>query len=161
MLIATGGQSAGHILIVEDERIIARDLTSTLAGLGYTVVGAVTTAEESIAEAARLQPDLILMGIRLHRALDGMHAAEAIHASRDVPIIYRADASDDETLQRAKRSHPLAYLVKPFNAVELRCAIEIALHKHEIDARLREREQWLATMLRSIGDAVVATDRNS
>jgi PAS domain S-box-containing protein len=161
MLVATTGQSAGRILIVEDERIIARDLTSTLAGLGYAVVGAVATADAAITEAARLQPDLILMDIRLHGTLDGVHAAEVIHRSRDVPIIYLTAHSDDETLQRAKRSQPLAYLVKPFKAAELRCAIEIALHKHEIDARLHDREQWLATLLRSIGDAVVATDRNN
>jgi PAS domain S-box-containing protein len=104
------------------------------------------------------RPDLVLMDVRLAGAVDGVQAAWAIRQHHDIPVIYLTAHTDEETLRRARETEPLGYLVKPFSAPELRCAIEIALHKHEIIARLRERELWLATTLRSIGDAVVATD---
>jgi PAS domain S-box-containing protein len=100
------------------------------------------------------------MDIRLAGTLDGVQTAEKIRSEQDIPVIYLTAHSDDETLRRARDTGPFGYLVKPFKAPELRCAIEIALHKHEIDSRLREREQWLATTLRSIGDGVIATDAN-
>jgi PAS domain S-box-containing protein len=147
-----------RILIVEDERIVAMDLAGTLNELGYSVVGMAARGEEAIARADELRPHLILMDVRLGNGLDGIQVAEVIRRSRDVPVIYLTAHSDDETLHRAARTEASGYLVKPFTSPELHCAIEIALHKHVVDARLRESEQWLATTLRSIAEAVIATD---
>jgi PAS domain S-box-containing protein len=147
-----------RILVVEDERIVARDLADTLGGLGYAVVGLAATGEQAISLYGTHRPDVVLMDIRLAGPMDGIEAATRIRAQHDVPVIYLTAHSDHDTLLRAKRSGPQGYLVKPFRSAELRCAIEIAIHRHEIDARLRRREQWLATTLRSIGDGVVATD---
>jgi PAS domain S-box-containing protein len=147
-----------RILIVEDEAIVADDLADTLRSMGYVVVAIARSGEHAVEIAGDLVPDLVLMDIRLGGAMDGVEAAGRIRHNRDVPIIYLTAHSDKETTRRAKQTEPFGYIIKPFKAPELRCAIEIALHKHEIDARLREREQWLATTLRSIGDGVVATD---
>lgn len=149
---------SGRILVVEDEAIIAADLAETLASLGYDVVATVDTAEDAIVNAANLVPDLVLMDVRLDGAVDGIEAAATIKQRADIPVIFLTAHSDDETLTRAIGTAPLGYLVKPFRASELRCAIELALHKHDLDRRLQERELWLAAMIRSIGDAVVATD---
>jgi PAS domain S-box-containing protein len=148
----------GRILVVEDERIVARDLADTLTDLGYFVMGTAATGAEAILQARTQRPDLVLMDIRLKGGVDGVQAAGKIRSERDIPVIFLTAHSDDETLRRAKQTDPFGYLVKPFKAPELRCAIEIALHKHEIDTRLRERERWLETTLRSIGEGVVATD---
>ena len=148
----------GRVLIVEDERIVAADLAGTLGGLGYEVVASVATGEDAVTRASELAPDLVLMDIRLGGQLDGIQAAALIKRHRDVPVVFLTAHSDDETLTRAIGTGPLGYLVKPFREPELRCAIELALHKHEIDRRLQDREQWLVTTIRSIGDAVVATD---
>jgi PAS domain S-box-containing protein len=154
----TRRRSSGRLLVVEDERIVARDLTNTLTDIGYTVVGSVATAEEAVQKAREHRPNLVLMDIRLAGPIDGVQAAATIRSERDIPVIYLTAHSDDETLRRATHTAPFGYLLKPFNAAELHCAIEIALHKHEIDARLRDREQWLTTTLRSIGDGVITTD---
>jgi PAS domain S-box-containing protein len=151
-------EQPARILVVEDERIVARDLADTLEALGYSVVGSAATGEQAIELNRATRPNVILMDIRLAGAIDGIEAATQIRAEREVPVIYLTAHSDNDTLLRAKRSEPQGYLVKPFRNAELRCAIEIAIHRHEIDARLRMREQWLATTLRSIGDGVVATD---
>ncbi len=145
-------------MLVEDERIVAMDLQATLVELDYEVAAAVTTGEAAIENARALRPNVILMDIRLAGVLDGVEAATQIHAESNIPIIFLTSHSDQETLRRAKGSDPYGYLLKPFKGSDLRCAIEIALHKSEIDLRLRAREQWLATTLRSISEGVVATD---
>jgi PAS domain S-box-containing protein len=147
-----------RILIVEDERIVALDLAATLGELGYDVAGVASKSDEAIERSRQLNPNLILMDVRLSGPLDGIRTAEIIRKQRDVPIVYLTAHSDSETLRRAAESSASGYVVKPLKSPELRCAIEIALHKHAIDARMREREQWLATTLQSIADAVIATD---
>jgi PAS domain S-box-containing protein len=146
------------ILIVEDERVVALDMAETLRELGYAVCGIAARGEDAIERAKALEPALVLMDVRLAGKLDGIQTAEAIREHRDVPVIYLTAHSDDETLHRAANTLASGYLVKPFKSPELHCAIEIALHKHAIDSRLRENEQWLVTTLRSITDAVIATD---
>jgi two-component system cell cycle sensor histidine kinase/response regulator CckA len=152
------GGTVPRILVVEDERIVALDLAATLHELGYVVAASVGSGEAAVERAIGLRPNLVLMDIRLTGEMDGIEAAQSIRKEFDVPIIYLTAHSDDPTLFRAKQSGPFGYLVKPFKAPDLHCAIEIALHKHEIEAKLRERELWLATTLKSIGDGVVATD---
>ncbi len=145
----------GRILVVEDEAIVAEDLAATLVELGYEVVATAATAEAAVASAAALAPDLVLMDIRLGGATDGIQAASIIKQARDVPVVFLTAHSDADTLTRALDTQPLGYIVKPFRSPELRCAIELALHRHDIDRRLQDRGQWLATTIR---DAVDATD---
>jgi two-component system, cell cycle sensor histidine kinase and response regulator CckA len=148
-----------RVLVVEEEGIVAADLGETLTELGYQVIGTVDTADAAIAGVAALAPDIVLMDVRLAGPRDGIAAAAELRRRRDVPVVFLTAYSDDETLARARETGTLGYVVKPFRAPELRCAIELALYKHEIDRRLQERERWLHTTMRSIGDAVVATDR--
>jgi hypothetical protein len=61
-------------------------------------------------------------------------------------------------VQRAKITEPYGYILKPFQERELYTTIEMALYKHKMEKKLKENEQWLATTLKSIGDAVIATD---
>lgn len=152
------GAGPPRILVVEDERIVAMDLAATLQELGYDVVGMATRGEDAVQRAHELQPELILMDVRLAGSLDGIQAAEIIHRSRDVPVVYLTAHSDNETLLRAAATAASGYLVKPFKSPELRCTIEVALHKHAADARVREHQQWLNTTLHSIAEAVIATD---
>lgn len=126
-----------RILIVEDDAIVALDLAGTLRELGYAVAGTTSRGEEAVRQANQLKPGLILMDVRLAGQIDGIQAAQDIRRHSDVPIIYLTAHSDRETLQRAACSVASGYLVKPFKAPELRCAIEIALHKHAIDTRLQ------------------------
>lgn len=152
-------ESAPRILIVEDERIVAMDLAGTLTELGYSVAGMASRGEEAIEKAQQLNPHLILMDVRLAGKIDGIQAAQTIREHQDVPVVYLTAHADSDTLRRAANSEASGYLVKPFRSPELRCAIEIALHKHMVDMRLRESEQWLSTTLQSIAEAVIATDQ--
>ncbi len=147
-----------RILVAEDEQVVALDIKNNLVRLGYTVLDVVSSGEEAIHEATESRPDLILMDIRLKGQMDGVSAADQIRSLFDIPIIYLTAYSDDDTLRRAKITEPFGYILKPLDARELHITIEMALYKHDIEGKLKNRERWLTTTLKSIGDAVIATD---
>jgi PAS domain S-box-containing protein len=146
------------ILVVEDEVIVARTIASQLTQLGYSVVGTASSGATAIDKANRTQPDLVLMDVMLKGGMDGITAASQICSQRDVPIVFLTAYADENTLQRAKSTLPLGYIVKPFSPGELRVAVELALFKHQVDKELRTNRAYLSTLLHSMNDAVIATD---
>ena len=132
---------SARVLVVEDERIVALDLAATLRRLGYTVEGPVGSGEEAIEAASRVRPDVVLMDIRLDGPMDGVTAASRIGAEMDAPIVFLTAHSDRETLERAQTAAPYSYLIKPFRQDDLRCAIEVSLHRHHVVMQLRKRER--------------------
>jgi CheY-like chemotaxis protein len=108
-----------HILIVEDERLIARDLERRLQRLGYTVVALVATGPEAIYQALEHRPDLVLMDIRLQGEMDGIEAAGFIRTHLGIRIIYMSAYVDQATLTRAQATDPAAFLHKPFSEFTL------------------------------------------
>ena len=145
------------ILIVEDHPATSILIRNLLQSLGYAVSAVVDSGKEAINEAKMTCPDLVLMDIGLEGDMDGIEAAEKITRC-DIPVLYVTAYADDNTLERAKITEPYGFLLKPFNRNELRTSIEIAIYKHQIEKKLKEREQWLAVTLKSIGDAVITTD---
>lgn len=141
--VAAESAAAVSILLVEDEGIVARDLEETLTRLGYRVAGIASEGTEAIAKARELRPQLVVMDVSLRGEIDGIQAACAIQEQSPVPVIFLTGHSDTETLQRAVLTGPLGYLIKPFQEAELRCAIEVAIHKHRSDLERREREELL------------------
>lgn len=148
------------VLVVEDEALIADDLQRTLERLGYRVPETAATGKDALRLVDALRPALVLMDIKLKGKMDGVEAAHAIRASHGIPVVFLTSHSDEGTLARAKLAEPYGYLLKPFDERELRTAIEVAIHKHELESQLASRERWFATTLASIGDAVIATDRS-
>jgi len=146
------------ILVVEDERVVALSIQNRLESLGYIVTANVTSAEAAIAGISQNPPDLVLMDIRLKGKIDGIEAAAQMRQQFQLPVVYLTAYNDEETLERAKLTEPYGYLLKPFESKDLATTIEVALYKHKMEQQLREREQWLATTLKSIGDAVITTD---
>jgi diguanylate cyclase (GGDEF)-like protein len=83
------------------------------------------------------------MDVGLQGDVDGIQAAQMIQERAHVPVIFLTGHRDAQTLKRAVSTGPLGYLVKPFQEVELRCAIEVAVHKHRAEVAMREREEAL------------------
>jgi len=146
------------ILVVEDESLVAKDIQNMLRGLGYEVLDVLSTGEEALVALRESDPDLILMDIVLKGKIDGIVTAERIWETYGIPVIYLTAYADETTLSRAKVTVPFGYILKPFDERELQTTIEMAFYKAKIDKTLREREEWLSTILRSIGDGVIATD---
>jgi PAS domain S-box-containing protein/putative nucleotidyltransferase with HDIG domain len=149
-----------RILIVEDESLVARDIENMAAGQGYEVCGLASTGDQAITMAAEFQPDLVLMDVVIKGTLDGISAAEKIWNSYRIPIIYVTAYADEHTLKRAKITEAFGYILKPFDERELKIAIEMAYYKSRMGMKLHEREEWLSTLLKSIGDGVIATDKS-
>jgi PAS domain S-box-containing protein len=147
-----------RVLVVEDDRVVARDIQQQLRRIGHDVVGSTARGEDAVGLALQSRPDLVLMDIRLEGKLDGIEAAAQIRDSCRTPVVFLTAYADDETVQRASLTEPFGYLLKPFEESQLRTVIEMALYKHSAENRLRESERRYATTLSSIGDAVIATD---
>ena len=130
-----------HLLIVEDERIVAKDIEYSLKTLGYKVTGIASTGENALQKAKENRPDLVLMDIRLKGGMDGIEAAEKLREDFSIPVVYLTAYADEGTLERAKVTGPFGYILKPFNEKELCSTIEMALYKHRMDQELKESEE--------------------
>jgi PAS domain S-box-containing protein len=129
------------IMVVEDERLVAKDLEMTLRRLGYDVCFTTASGEAAVELAESKRPDLVLMDVRLRGGMDGVEAARLIQFRHDVPIVYLTAFADDVTLRRALETEPCGYLVKPFQEKELHTTIETALSKNRLERLLRESEE--------------------
>lgn len=147
------------VLLVEDETIVARDIENMLLGLGYNVPDVLSLGKESVEKVKVLKPDIVLMDIRLKGEIDGIEAADQIYKEFNTPVVYITAHADQKTMERAKITEPFGYILKPFDERELQTTIEIALYKFKMRTKLKERERWLFTVLTSIDDAVITTDK--
>jgi two-component system cell cycle sensor histidine kinase/response regulator CckA len=150
---------AEKILIVEDESAFAQVVESYLKHLGYRVTGIVDSGAEALKVVGRSRPDLALMDIAIHGAMDGFDVAERFREQHDIPIIFLTGRSDDQTLERVRRSASFGYLLKPFRLEELKAGIELALIRHGQEAQLKQIELSLSAAVRSTGDAVLMADK--
>jgi len=140
------------LLIVEDEAFIALEIKTRLQKMGYEVCGMVSRGEDAILQAAAMRPDLVLMDICLKGAMSGVDAAAIIREKNRIPVVYLTSHADEETLERAKRTDPYGFLLKPFQEKDLRIGIEIALHKHAMERQLLESEEKFRLVTESIDD---------
>ncbi len=148
-----------EILIVEDDAVVAKDIQNRLKNLGFAAPGMVPSGEEAIEKVKGHKPDLVLMDIKLKGEMNGTEAAEQIRSRFNVPVVYLTAYADEKVLERAKATEPFGYIMKPFEDRELNAAIEIALYRYKMEKKLKESQEWLSTTLKSIGDAVIATDK--
>lgn len=151
---------AARILIVEDDRIVARDIQHQLSRMGHVVVGMSSSGEDAVRLACSQQPDLVLMDIRLEGEMDGIEAARRIRDAHRIPIVFLTAYANDEVVHRASLTEPFGYLLKPFEEPQMRTVIQMALFKHASDTKLRISERRYAATLASIRDGVILCDRD-
>ncbi|KPQ41223.1 MAG: putative transcriptional regulator [Candidatus Methanoperedens nitroreducens] len=158
MIILEKIMSQTKVMVVEDERIIAEDIRRSLLNLGYEVSSIVSSGNKAIEDAEKYHPDIILMDIVLKGEMDGIEAAGHIHRRINIPVIYLTAYTDEQIMERAKITEPFGYIIKPFNERELHINIEIALYKYKMEKKLMESERLLSATIKSLGEAVIATD---
>ncbi|MBL7746059.1 MAG: LytTR family transcriptional regulator DNA-binding domain-containing protein [Chitinophagaceae bacterium] len=117
-----------HVMIVEDESIVAMDLAAGLEHDGYVVAGIADNYEEAVKMFSAVQVDILLMDIHIHGDKDGVDTATALMKIRPVPLIYLTAFTDAATIERVKHTNPSAFLTKPYNIENVRIAIDLALH---------------------------------
>lgn len=125
----------GRVVVAEDEALIRLDVVETLNEAGYEVVGEAGDGETAVKLATELDPDLVVMDVKMP-ILDGISAAERITKARIAPVVLLTAFSQTELVERARDAGAMAYVVKPFTPADLLPAIEIALHRHREIATL-------------------------
>jgi PAS domain S-box-containing protein len=147
-----------RILIVEDDRIIARHLEHLLQKLGYRITASVSNGADAISSAHTTPPDLILMDIVLEGELDGIQTAEQIRHLANLPIIFLTAFADEAILQRARVTDPFGYVLKPFDERNLHATIEMALQKHRLELRLRETQDRYIAVVEQASEGILLID---
>ncbi len=120
-------ERAIKILIVEDEMIIAANISLQLTNLGYEVIGIIPRAEEVLPYIKQQLPNIILLDINLKGNLDGIDLAHLILKEYSIPIIYLTANSDESNFNRAKATNPYAFISKPFKKLDLQRSIELTI----------------------------------
>jgi PAS domain S-box-containing protein len=90
--------------------------------------------------------------------MDGIDAAQVIRRNTGIPVVFLTAFATNNVLQRAKQASPFGCLIKPFDPQQLEAAIEIALHRYEVESKLRGSREELATILHTATDAFFLAD---
>ena len=126
------------ILLADGETAIATQLEDMLQAQGYAVAGRAMNGSDAVQLAGELKPDLVLMDIVMDGDMDGISAAEQIRRDLGIPIIFLTTCCDDDHLDRAKKTRPHGYILKPCHEGQLRACIEIALQRHREEQLLKK-----------------------
>ena len=140
------------ILVVDDEAIITMQLEERLSAMGYTISGMAASGEEAVDKARRLRPDIVLMDIVMPGKVNGIEAAKIIFEELDIPVVFVTSYADDTIIEKAKNVRPYGYIVKPFNELEIKAAIEVALFRKATEQQL-ERKARKSPQVSSVAES--------
>lgn len=144
------GKPVSSIYIVEDEALIAMELEDHLRSFGYRVCGQSARAETALREAPALNPDLILMDLKLAGDLSGIDAARQLHDVCDAAILFLTAYADTAFADEAAKLDGSGFLLKPFHPHVLRANIEMALRRRQMERDLGEANRALARANRQL-----------
>ncbi len=151
-------EETASILIVEGENLSAKDLERPLANFGYRIAGVVDSGPEAVEAAEQIRPDVALMDTQLTGSMDSFAVAGEIRNRLRIPTVFLISNDEEDTAQRHNGTALYAYVAKPFRSIELNATILLALNQKRLLQEIFAKQAWLATLLQSLNDAVVATD---
>lgn len=129
-----------NILVVEDEGLVAVDICRQLAAFGYDRVSTARSAEKALAISEDINFDLALLDIHIHGKMDGVELAHELNQRTGTPVVYLTAFADPATINRAVRTMPYGYLLKPINERELQSTVEMALYRRKVEYERAEAE---------------------
>jgi len=149
------------ILIVEDEMIIAANISLQLTELGYEVTGIIPRGEDALLNIEENKPDILLLDINLKGSLDGIETAKAMQKTHNIPVIYLTANVDDAHFNRAKETHPYGFISKPFKKLDLQRAIELTIS--QLQSQPSESRSTLSTNEKSfiLSDSIFVRHHNT
>ncbi len=131
------------ILVVEDASLVALDIKVTLESLNYETIGIAKNYVQTKEIISSFLPDLILMDINLKNSVDGIEIMEKLQEKHDIPAIYLTAYTDEKTIQRAIKTNPVGYIVKPFKAEELHATIQLGLYKSKKQDAITPKDTYI------------------
>ncbi len=117
------------VLIAEDDFLVCEHIKRVLQGSKYRIVGEACNGEEAVQMAVDLNPDVILMDIKMPK-MDGMEASRQINEKCPLPIVVLTAFEDPELVDQASQVGVSAFLNKPPKFTEIDRAITIAMARH-------------------------------
>lgn len=148
------------ILIIEDNLDIADDIAKRLAHSGYNVRPAIPANSQAVQTAMAIAPDLVLIGVGSQESMNGINIAKNLYERLDIPIVFLTGYVNKALLERVKITKPFGHVFKPYDTNQLILSIENHLFWHEVEKTFIEKERRRATILNSIGEGVIACDKN-
>jgi two-component system, response regulator PdtaR len=115
-----------RVLIVEDDFIIAMHLAKLVVDLGHEVCATVASASDALAQAATLNPGVVLMDLRLAKGSSGLDAARELHARHALRCIFVSGSVDERTRTALMPYEPIDFICKPVLPVVLQRSLKKA-----------------------------------
>ncbi len=149
-----------NILIVEDELIIANDISLTLTEMQYNITGIASTSEEALSILKSTPTDLVLLDINIEGNINGIEIAYFIYENFNLPVVFMTSHSEQSMIQEAFKAKPYGYLFKPITSDEVQTTVEMAFYKFEMESKLKKSEARYKSIFNSTGTATVIIDKN-
>lgn len=147
-----------RLMIVENDRVTARDLEATLRRRGFEVLGIASSAGQALELLKGGKPDLVLLDIQLDHDEDGIALAQMLREQHGIPSIFITGYSEEAIIERARRARPVAFLRKPFSDNELAVCLESVVERRLAGERLSLRLPGLDAVSRQLPQAVIGSD---
>ncbi len=145
--------STTRVLVAEDDLLISDAIQDILAESGYTVVGEARNGQQAIELAQTLQPDVILMDLKMPE-MDGLEATQQIQDRCPTPIVVLTAHETQELVAQASAAGVGAYLVKPPRRSDMKRAITIAMARFKDMMALRHLNTELQTRNKQLQEAL-------
>jgi PAS domain S-box-containing protein len=157
--VSAAALSSGRVWVVDDSRLQA-ERASRLLATHYAVESFFEGAALLERVAADDLPDLILLDWQMP-GVSGLEVCQFLRERYDevtLPILMLTARGAKQDFTEGLSAGANDYVAKPYDDAELLARVRGLVRMREQARASREREEWFATTLRSIGDAVIATD---
>lgn len=148
------------VLVITLNANEANNIINMLEPIGYNMFIITNIDIDINKEIEKIKPDLVVMDITLEGNLHKEDNINKIYNNVNIPVVFLIALTGGFTLKRSIISETYNYLAKPFNERDLHAAIQIALYKKKMSDKLCENEQWYSTILKSIHEMVIITNKD-
>jgi len=134
------------VYVAEDDPLSGKMMTITLNRLGFDFVGLGTNTNTCIKEIGEIKPDIVLMDIDMPGDTDGIGAADIIAKKYNIPVVFVTANSEDTVFERALKTAPFGYVLKPVTRDILRTVIHMGYSRHILELEVQSKQKQLSEL---------------
>nr|WP_293843582.1 response regulator transcription factor [uncultured Arsenicibacter sp.] len=121
-----------NVLVVEDELLTQEVIADTLREGGHSIIGLARNYTEAVAIAKNQTIDLAILDVTLNGSSgDGISIAHELQRTHNLDVLFITAHTEEQTLARIKQTHPVTYISKPFQKIDLKMQLELISQKKE------------------------------